>query len=239
MGQVSVSSSIGSIMIRVIINYFSFFLYSVWLFDWCLDWVEQVCETVEKPVTITKLVYVCSTTSELQCNTQSEEKCSVVAEKQCNSVPEKECVNVKGVQKCWDEARESCENVPKKVCQEEPTTKCSNKAVLYTDYEAEEVCKTEPPHVCSLVPVRKWKDLKEPVASLVPTNKYDNKQRKVCKQVQRCKQCHVEEREVCKRLPIEDCKDVSKNVPVPKTCYKSEQKCKTVTEKQCKRISRQ
>merc|ERR1711872_514076 len=151
--QVSVSSSIGSIMIRVIINYYSFFLYSVWLFDWCFDWVEQVCETVEKPVTKTKLVNECSTTSELQCNTQSEEKFSQLTEKQCSTtVTEKECVNVNGVQKCWDEprekcwdeARESCENVPKKVCKEEPITKCSDKAEPYTDYEAEEVVKLNP-----------------------------------------------------------------------------------------------
>merc|ERR1711872_902196 len=167
MGQVSVSSSIGSIMIRVIISYYSFFLYSVWLFDWCFDWVEQVCETVEMPVTKTKLVNECSTTSELQCNTQNEEECSQVTEKQCTTVTEKECVNVNGVQKSWDEARESCENVPMKVCKEEPITKCSDKAVPYTDYEAEQVCKTEPKHVCSLVPVKKWEDLKEPVASLV------------------------------------------------------------------------
>merc|ERR1711872_750714 len=166
MGQVSVSSSIGSIMIRVFINYYSFFLYSVWLFDWCLDWVEQVCETVEKPVTITKLANECSTTSELQCNTQSEENCSVVTEKLSTTVTEKECVNVNGVHQCWDKARESCENVPKKVCKE-PITKCSDKAVPHTHYEAEEVYKSEPKHVCSLVPVIKWEDLKEPVASLV------------------------------------------------------------------------
>merc|ERR1712212_987580 len=131
----------------------------------------------------------------------------------------------------------------------------------YNELVNEKVCAPVAKKVCTLEPVEKCDDLKEPVTSTVPTKHCYKQPRKVCKQVPETvcykvamKECNKVPRQECINVPKTECstdvkkecsteyekvtknesKEVCKKVPVTSTEYKNETEGKTVQERQCK-----